>query len=61
IIAGVWNGVAKEAAEAFIKTANGSVRTLVKLMGRVHQVMGINRLEQPDAEVIASAGELLMR
>jgi hypothetical protein len=61
IIEGVWRGLAKEAVEAFIKTANGSVRTLVKLIGRVHQVMTINRLETPDAEVIAAAGEMLIR
>jgi hypothetical protein len=36
-----------------VKTANGPVRTLVKLMGRVHQVTGINRLETPDAEAAA--------
>jgi DNA transposition AAA+ family ATPase len=43
IIEGVWSGLAKETVGALVKTANGSVRTLVKLMGRVHQVMGINR------------------
>ena len=61
ILSGVWSDLAKETVEAFIKTANGSTRTLVKLMGRVHQLMGINRLEKPDAEIIANAGELLMR
>ena len=61
ILSGVWGDLAKETVEAFIKTANGSTRTLVKLMGRVHQLMGINRLEKPDAEIIANAGELLMR
>jgi hypothetical protein len=30
-------------------------------MGRVHQIMGINKLDKPDVEVIAEAGELLMR
>jgi len=30
-------------------------------MGRVHQIMGLNRKEEPDAEIIAEAGELLMR
>jgi DNA transposition AAA+ family ATPase len=61
IIEGVWRSLAKETVEAFVKTANGSVRTLVKLICRVHQVMGINRIETPDAEVIAAAGEMLMR
>ena len=61
IIEGVWRGLAKETAEAFVKTANGSVRTLVKLISRARQVMVINRVEAPDAEVIAAAGELLMR
>jgi DNA transposition AAA+ family ATPase len=61
IIEGVWRGLSKETIEAFVKTANGSTRTLVKLMGRVHQVMAINRIETPDAEVITAAGEMLMR
>jgi DNA transposition AAA+ family ATPase len=61
ILAGVWTDLSKETVDAFIKGANGSTRTLVKLMGRVHQLMGINRLEKPDTEIIAAAGELLMR
>jgi DNA transposition AAA+ family ATPase len=61
IIEGVWRNLAKDTVEAFVKAANGSVRTLVKLMGRVHQVMIINRVQTPDAEVIATAGEMLMR
>jgi DNA transposition AAA+ family ATPase len=60
IIEGVWRGLAKEPMEAFVKLAGGSVRTLVKLIGRVHQVMGINRIDTPDAEVVAAAGEMLM-
>jgi DNA transposition AAA+ family ATPase len=61
ILSGVWTDLSKETVDAFIKGANGSTRTLVKLMGRVHQLMGINRMEKPDAEIIAAAGELLMR
>jgi DNA transposition AAA+ family ATPase len=61
IIEGVWQGLPKETIEAFVKTAAGSARTLVKLIGRVHQTMGINRIDTPDAEVIAAAGEMLMR
>ena len=61
IIEGVWRGLAKETVEAFVKTANGSVRTLVKLISRVHQVMEINRIATPDAEVVSTAGEMLMR
>ena len=61
IIEGVWRELEKETIEAFIKFAGGSVRTLVKLIGRAHQVMGINRIDKPDAEVIAAAGEMLMR
>jgi DNA transposition AAA+ family ATPase len=61
ILAGVWTDLSKETIDAFIKGANGSTRTLVKLMGRVHQIMGINRAEKPDADIIATAAELLMR
>ena len=61
VIGGVWQSLTKETTDAFFKLANGSVRTLVKLMGRVHQVMGINRIETPDAEVVTAACEMLMR
>jgi DNA transposition AAA+ family ATPase len=61
IIAGVWRDISKSVIESFVETAKGSTRTLVKLMGRVHQIMGINKIEKPDAEVIAETGELLMR
>ncbi|MDR0709305.1 MAG: AAA family ATPase [Spirochaetaceae bacterium] len=61
ILSGVWADLPEETLEAFIKGAGGSTRTLVKLIGRVHQLMGINRTEKPDADVIATAGELLMR
>jgi DNA transposition AAA+ family ATPase len=61
ILSGVWTDLSKETLEAFIKGAGGSTRTLVKLMGRAHQLMGLNRLEKPDTEIIAAAGELLMR
>jgi hypothetical protein len=61
IIEGVWRNLAKDTVEAFVKAAGGSARPLVKLMGRVHQVMMISRAETPDAEVIAAASEMLMR
>ena len=61
IISGVWKDTSKEAMDAFVKTANGSTRTLVKLMGRVHQTMAVNKADMPDAEIIAASGELLMR
>jgi len=61
IINGVWKDIPKQILDVFVQTANGSTRTLVKLMGRVHQIMGINKLDKPDAEVIAEASELLMR
>jgi DNA transposition AAA+ family ATPase len=61
IITGVWKDIPKQAIDSFIETAKGSTRTLVKLMGRVHQIMGLNKADLPDAEIIAEAGELLMR
>jgi len=61
IINGVWKDIPKQIIDVFVQTANGSTRTLVKLMGRVHQIMGINNFDKPDVEIIAEAGELLMR
>jgi len=61
ILCGVWKDLPKETIDIFIKTANGSTRTLVKLMERVHQLMEINKVKAPDADIIATAAELLMR
>jgi DNA transposition AAA+ family ATPase len=61
ILCGVWKDLPKETIDVFIKTSNGSTRTLVKLMERVHQLMEINKAEKPNADIIARAGELLMR
>jgi DNA transposition AAA+ family ATPase len=61
IINGGWKDIPKQIIDVFVQTANGSTRKLVKLMGRVHQIMGLNKIDKPDAEVITEAGELLMR
>ncbi len=61
ILAAVWSSLTKETVDAFAAVASGSVRTLTKLMGRVHQLLGINRMEVPDPEVVATASELLMK
>lgn len=60
IIKAVWPQLSREAFLAFFKASKGSVRTLTKLMGRVHQTIAINRLDEPDEDVIAAAGEMLM-
>jgi len=61
IVSGVWKDLPRQVLDAFAKTAGGSVRTLVKLMGRVHQGMVLNGAETPDEDIIHAAGELLMR
>jgi DNA transposition AAA+ family ATPase len=61
IIEGVWKELPKETIDTFFKAAKGSARTLVKLIGRVHQTMAINRIDTPNAEVIEAAGAMLMR
>jgi DNA transposition AAA+ family ATPase len=61
ILANVWQNLTAETVDAFVKMAAGSVRSLVKLMGRVHQTLALSNIEQPDPEVISAAGELLMK
>jgi DNA transposition AAA+ family ATPase len=61
ILGSVWKDLGKETVDTFVSLANGSVRTLVKLIGRTHQLMGVNRLEKPETELVIEAGELLMR
>jgi DNA transposition AAA+ family ATPase len=61
ILSNVWQSLTTETVDAFVKMAAGSVRSLVKLMGRVHQTLALSNIEQPDSEVISAAGELLMK
>jgi DNA transposition AAA+ family ATPase len=61
IMVSVWQAIPQEVITAFTKAANGSVRTLVKLIGRVHRIMAVNRLEIPTLEAVSDAGELVMR
>ena len=61
IISGVWKDLPRETIDAFIKGAGASTRTLTKLMGRAYQLAERNHLEKPDAEIVAAAGEYLMR
>jgi DNA transposition AAA+ family ATPase len=61
ILSNVWQNLTTETVDAFVKMAAGSVRSLVKLMGRVHQTLVLSNIEQPDSEVIGAAGELLMK
>lgn len=61
ILDSAWKGLKKNVVDAFVRASGRSVRTLTKLMGRVHQVMALNRMDVPDEDVIEAAGELLMR
>jgi DNA transposition AAA+ family ATPase len=60
IIGGVWKDLPKQVVDAIIGMAKGSTRTLVKLMGRIHQTMHVNGQKRPDADTVAEASELLM-
>jgi DNA transposition AAA+ family ATPase len=46
ILATIWHDLSTETVEAFARAAAGSVRTLVKLIGRVHQTLTINNINQ---------------
>jgi DNA transposition AAA+ family ATPase len=61
IIQSVWQSASAEVIGALTKAANGSVRTLVKLIGRVHRIMAVNRLETPVIEAVSDACELVIR
>jgi len=60
VVAGVWPELPGRVVEAFVKAAGGSVRTLVKLMGRAHRVATVNGGGLPDEDAVAEAGKLLM-
>ncbi|MDR2798217.1 MAG: AAA family ATPase [Treponema sp.] len=59
IIQSVWQSASEEVITALTKSANGSVRTLVKLIGHVHRIMAVNRLEAPTYEAVSDARELV--
>lgn len=60
LLSSVWRNLSKTVIDAFVKASKGSVRTLTKLMTRVHQTMVINHLSEVDADVVEAAGEMLM-
>jgi hypothetical protein len=60
IVQTVWQAASEEVIGALTKSANGSVRTLVKLIGRVHRIMAVNRLEAPSYESVSDACELVI-
>jgi DNA transposition AAA+ family ATPase len=59
IIQIVWQSASREVISALTTSANGSVRTLVKLIGRVHRIMAVNRLEAPTYEAVSDAWDLV--
>ena len=61
ILSSIWEKIGREAIKVFFSMANGSVRTLSKLIKRVHRLMLSNKLELPTAEVVEMASELLMK
>jgi DNA transposition AAA+ family ATPase len=60
IIGGVWKELPKQVIDSMMETAKGPARTLVKLMGRVHQTMFANGQKRPDVDTVSEAAELLM-
>jgi DNA transposition AAA+ family ATPase len=61
IVRGVWESAPKEVITSLTKLAAGSVRTLVKLIERTHRIMATYREEVPNADMVTSADELVMR
>jgi hypothetical protein len=49
IIQEVCQSASQEVIGAITKATHGSVRTLVKLIGKMHNTMRVNRLEVPYA------------
>jgi hypothetical protein len=60
ILNGVWRGLPKETVDAFAKTANGSARTLAKLISSVNKIMALNGIKTPDAEAAVAADGVLV-
>ncbi|MBN2534460.1 MAG: AAA family ATPase, partial [Spirochaetales bacterium] len=61
ILTTIWEDISKEAINTFSAIAKGSVRTLSKLIERVHRVITINNLKSPTAEAVEMSSELLMK
>lgn len=55
IARGVWADVGADALGEFVKSARGSVRTLVNLIKLAYRVCAINRLDAPTAEAVREA------
>lgn len=59
IIQSVWQSAADEVISTLTEFDNGSVRTLIKLIGRIHRIMAVNRLDTPTDEAVGDACELV--
>jgi DNA transposition AAA+ family ATPase len=54
IIIGVWEVAPEEVVRGLTKAASGSIRTLIKLIGRTNRIILVYRKEVPDLDMIIS-------
>jgi DNA transposition AAA+ family ATPase len=59
IIQSAWDGVDEALVELLITTADGCVRTLIKLLDRTYRIMVVHRLDKPTHAAILGAIEMV--
>lgn len=61
IVLAVWPDLDKATVQAMVKSANGSVRSLSKLIARAHLTAVANDKAEPDADVVRMASALIFK
>jgi len=57
----VWPKVDKKIVEAIYNVSKNDVRQFVKIIERMQQTMQLNKVSEPDADIVETAASLIMR
>ena len=57
----VWENASKEVIDSIYDISRKDVRQFVKIINRAQNIMTVNKLSEPDVEVIEMAGSMILR
>lgn len=57
----VWENVSKEVIDSIYEISRKDVRQFVKIINRAQNIMTVNKISEPDVEVIEMAGSMILR
>ena len=57
----VWENASKEVIDSIYEISRKDVRQFVKIINRAQNIMTVNKISEPDVEVIEMAGSMILR